>query len=86
MLLKNPQISAGPLHIRSKIIPRETTGHIPFTESVAKNNLSDIKDVDFFEDDEIKGLFSLETLFTNMNETDEKILRLLAGVSAFTKK
>ena len=83
MLLKNPQISTGILNIKSKIIPRDTTRKIPFTNSTYPTDLSDIKESDFFEDEEIKGLFLLETLFTMMNETDEKILRLLSAGASY---
>ena len=85
LLLKHPEISAATFHIKSKIIPRDTTENIPFTESVYKNEFYDIEDTDFFEDEEIKDLFLLENLFSILNETDEKILRLLVQGASYER-
>lgn len=78
LLLQNPQISTANINIRCRIIPRDTTRHISYTAHSTPNHIAGITDNVFFRDEEIRDLNMLETLLSIQDETDEKIIALLA--------
>ncbi len=75
LLMKNSEISSVNINIKSDIIVRATTKYVPYTDrNTTPEALPFNEDNDFFEDDEIRDLISIEKILENVTDTDWIIL------------
>lgn len=63
------------LRMQCRIMPGESTACLPVPESQPEPDIG--TPLDFYSDDEVRRLLSLEKLYLTMDETDMKIIRLL---------
>lgn len=77
-LIQNPQISNISIHIKSIIIPRETTRGILCRTEAISPHLDNSEKVDFFKDPEVEKLVALEKLFAIAEDIDYKIIAYLS--------
>ncbi len=83
-LKKNTTVSCINVSMKSRIIPRDTTGGVPFSGcsvDISPQSGNDI--TDFYDDSEVIPLLTLERLFNACDSTDLAILSLIVKDKAY---
>ena len=72
-LTKNPDMSSVTAHVSGQIIARESTGQIPPVFAAPKS-VEKSAYINFYADDDVRNIFSLEELFQKSDELDRHII------------